>query len=69
MTILFLSGVCFVLMILLRNESIRRGKAEAEKERIEEDCEAMSSRPLTDADFLNKLHNLAKEKRKDKRDT
>ena len=63
--VIILSALGIVLALFLYAR--KGGKESANNKVLEAENEAMATRPLTDADFLDRVHTLAKSKRKNRR--
>lgn len=65
----FLSLAGGVLLYFIRRDARSLGKEEADNETMRRINEQISSRPLTDDDFLNRLHTIENIKRKNQSDS
>lgn len=54
------------LLWLMRRDTLKRGKTEAENKTLEAENEAIQSRPITDTDLLDSLRRKAANKPKDR---
>ena len=57
----------WVLLNYLRNETYNRGESDRDNQTLRAENEALSNRPLTDADLIARLRNRAADQRQDNR--